>query len=85
MNDALPRNAELTLRTGSGFSKSRCPLSLLSAMVRRLPRRWPVLSDYDNLGSCLDWHGRPGPVSGEDGRAFSYAEGEAGPVSERKS
>ena len=82
MNDALARNAELSYRTGSGFSKFRCPLSLLLTMVGRLPPRRPLLSDYDDLGSCLDWHGRPSPVSGEDGRAFSYAESETGPVSE---
>lgn len=87
MNEALPRNAELTFRMWSGFSKPRCPLSLLSAMVRRLPPWRPILSDcdYDNLGSCLDRHGRPSPVSGEDGRAFSDAESEAGSISERQS
>jgi len=47
------------------------------------PTRRPVLWDYDNFGSRLDRHVRPSPVSGEDGCAFSYAESEAGPVSER--
>lgn len=45
MNDALLRNAELTIRMWSGFSKPRCPLSLLSAIVRRLSPWRPILSD----------------------------------------